>query len=329
MLLYLFVLTALLYVLFFFLKPILESNKNQDATTYYHEFMESGAAQDSAKNSKRVPFPSLFDKPTKYISLIVPAYNEALRMEGMLNEALNYLLEREKDAKFTFEIIIVDDGSRDATAKVAMEYVNKYSSDVVRLLKLETNQGKGGAVQQGMLHARGQYMLMVDSDGATRIEDLILLEERLKEVEKDGMGIAVGSRAQYEKKALAERAWYRNILMIGFHFLVSTLCVKGIRDTQCGFKLFSRRAAQYIFPNQHLRRWSFDVELLYLAQHSPIPIPIEEVPVRWMEIDGSKLNVATATLQMGRDLFVIRLCYLFGFWRAQPASRFVHLARNR
>jgi dolichyl-phosphate beta-glucosyltransferase len=328
MLLYLFALTALLYVVFFFLKPILESSKQQDATTYYHEYVESGPVPDP-KSQGRAPFPSLFDKPTKYLSLIVPAYNEELRMEGMLNEALKYLLEREKDASFTFEIIIVDDGSKDATAKVAMEYVKKYSSDVVRLMKLSANQGKGGAVQQGMLHARGKYLLMVDSDGATRIEDLIQLEDRLKLVEKDGLGIAVGSRAQYEKKALAERAWYRNILMIGFHFLVSTLCVRGIRDTQCGFKLFSRRAAQYIFPNQHLRRWSFDVELLYLAQHSPIPISIEEVPVRWMEIDGSKLNVATATLQMGRDLFVIRLCYLLGFWRAHPTSRFMNLARSR
>lgn len=325
MLLFAFALTALLYVVFFFLKPILDSSKQPPATSYYHEFTDPGVGNEAPQKK---PFPSLSDAPTKYLSLIVPAYNEALRIEGMLNEALKYLMEREKDAKFTFEIIIVDDGSRDSTARVAMNYVEKYGSDVVRLLKLSANQGKGGAVQQGMLHARGQYLLMVDSDGATRIEDFGLLEEKVKLAAQDGMGIAVGSRAQYEKKALAERAWYRNILMLGFHFLVSTLCVRGIRDTQCGFKLFTRRAAQYVFPNQHLRRWSFDVELLYLAQHHNPSIPIEEVPVRWMEIAGSKLNVATATLQMGRDLFVIRLCYLFGVWRAHPASLFMNLNKK-
>jgi dolichyl-phosphate beta-glucosyltransferase len=109
-----------------------------------------------------------------------------------------------------------------------------------------------------------------------------------------------------------QRAWYRNILMHGFHFAVSTLCVRDIRDTQCGFKLFSRQSALLLFPLQHLRRWCFDVELLFLAQR--LRLPVREVAVNWEEVPGSKLQLLESSLLMARDLCIIRACYATGIW---------------
>jgi len=248
-----------------------------------------------------------------YLSIIVPAYNEEERIGTMLNETVEYLLRRSTDEdRFEWEIIVVDDGSRDKTGLVVLDWVKRYTTDRIRILPLVKNQGKGGAVQQGMLHARGKYLLMADADAATRIEDVARLEEKMKATEKDGKGVIVGSRAHLEHKAVATRKWYRNVLMYGFHILVSILTVKGIRDTQCGFKLFSRRAAQHLFFNQHLRRWSFDVELLCLAQK--LRIPMAEVAVNWTEIPGSKLNLLESSFAMARDLFLIRFAYAFRIW---------------
>lgn len=101
--------------------------------------------------------------------------------------------------------------------------------------------------------------------------------------------------------------------MHGFHFLVSSLCVQTIRDTQCGFKLFNRETARVLFPPLHIERWAFDVELLYLAE--TLDIPMTEIAVRWQEIQGSKLNVIDASLTMLRELVLIRLCYGFGIWK--------------
>lgn len=250
---------------------------------------------------------------------MTPVWTEN-RMHAMMAETLPYLQKRAReDSSFTYEIIIVDDGSRDATDHIALEYVSRYGTDAIRLLKLVKNQGKGGAVQQGMLHARGELLLMVDADGATEISELGKLEKAVKEcMTKDGHGLAVGSRAHLEDAAIAERKWYRNILMHGFHFLVSCLCVRGIRDTQCGFKLFARNTARLLFANQHVRRWCFDVELLHIAQRKGVPM--REVGVRWQEIPGSKLALLESSVLMGRDLVVIRFCYMFGFWKVQDVK---------
>ena len=259
------------------------------------------------------PFPSLFDKPTVTLSLIVPAYNEQVRLPVMMDETLDYLEKRcRRDRGFSYEVIVVDDGSRDNTAAVALDYSRKFTTEKVRLLKLHENHGKGGAVRKGMMRARGKHLLMVDADGATQIKDLENLEKYAEAIKKNDLSLVVGSRHHLMLDAVAQRTALRNALMFGFHFYVSIMCAPGINDTQCGFKLFSRKAAQKLFPSQHIERWAFDVELLYLANKQDIPIA--EVGVDWQEISGSKVNLFSSIPQMARDILTIRLCYMFRIW---------------
>ena len=223
-----------------------------------------------------------------------------------------------KDGLKPYEILIVDDGSKDKTSEVALKYVKKYGSDKIRLLTLEKNAGKGGALQMGMLHGRGKYLLMVDADGASKISDLANLETALNSIEDNEHGIAVGSRSHLQENAVAQRAWYRNFLMYAFHFLVAFFAVRGIKDTQCGFKLFTRRTAAILFKNLNLKRWCFDVEILYMA--TLLKIPIVEVSINWQEIEGSKLSILDSSLTMARDLVLIKFCYLFGVWSIDNAE---------
>lgn len=252
------------------------------------------------------------------LSVIVPAYKEETRLALGIDAMIPFLKERQaKDPRRTWEIVIVDDGSPDGTTKAALEYVKKEGVSKIRVLTLKKNRGKGGAVKRGMMVARGKYLLMADADGATQFSDIQHLEHKIESVQRDGQGVAVGSRAHLEEAdVVRKRALLRNILMWGFHFLVSFVGgIHGVRDTQCGFKLFTRDTARILFTNLHVERWCFDVELLFMA--AKFNIPVVEVAVNWEEIDGSKLDTFWSTLQMLRDLFRIRLCYTFGVWSAK------------
>ncbi|XP_042455804.1 dolichyl-phosphate beta-glucosyltransferase-like [Zingiber officinale] len=276
----------------------------------------------------KVPCPSIFDQAEKHISLIVPAFNEEHRLSGAFVETINYLQKRaSSDKSFSYEVIIVDDGSTDRTSKVAFSFVRKYKIENVRVILLGKNHGKGEAIRKGMLHSRGELLLMLDADGATKINDLEKLEsqihalaDKVKELNPSNQSLrlseievaAFGSRAHLEKQALATRKWYRNFLMKGFHLVVLLTAGPGIRDTQCGFKMFTRAAGRRLFTNMRLKRWCFDVELVYLCKH--IGIPIIEVSVNWSEIPGSKVRL-TSILHMLFELMLIRLGYGLGIWK--------------
>uniref|UniRef100_A0A5F5PM72 Dolichyl-phosphate beta-glucosyltransferase n=1 Tax=Equus caballus TaxID=9796 RepID=A0A5F5PM72_HORSE len=236
--------------------------------------------------------PSIWDSPTKQLSVVVPSYNEEKRLPVMMDEALSYLEKRQK-----------------------------YGSDKVRVITLVKNRGKGGAIRMGIFSSRGEKILMADADGATKFPDVEKLEKGLNDLQPwpGQMAIACGSRAHLEKESIAQRSYFRTLLMYGFHFLVWFLCVKGIRDTQCGFKLLTREAASRTFSSLHIERWAFDVELLYIAQF--FKIPIAEIAVNWTEIEGSKLVPFWSWLQMGKDLLFIRLRYLTGAWRLQQPRK--------
>jgi len=271
---------------------------------------------DPNNNNKIHKFPSPSTSPSVYISIVIPAFDEQERLPKMIEDTLNYLKNRKvKESSFTYEVVIVDDGSRDNTSNIALKYVKKETVNNVRLLKLLKNRGKGGAVKRGVLCARGKYVLMADADGATDITDLNRLEENIRKIEKsDGFAVSVGSRAHLvNSDVVAKRTFIRNILMHGFHLFVYILGVKGIKDTQCGFKLFSYSAARTLFDELHIERWAFDVELLYRAQL--LNIPVAEVAVNWREIPGSKLSPIASSIQMAKDLARIRLAYILRIWK--------------
>ncbi|XP_034951273.1 dolichyl-phosphate beta-glucosyltransferase [Chelonus insularis] len=279
------------------------------------------------KTKEREVFPSIDDKQSLHLSVIIPAYNEEERLQPMLDESLEYL-EKRKRSGLTYEIIVVSDGSTDKTVKVAESYAEKY--DNIRVLELIKNRGKGGAVRLGMQSARGSVLLFADADGATKFSDFEKLEESLKNVlgcdyltnpqqVADAHAVICGSRAHLEKEETAKRSIFRLFLMHGFHILVWTLCVRDIRDTQCGFKLLTRQSARVLFQALHVERWAFDVEMLYLAQ--TLNIPITEIAVNWTEIEGSKIVPFWSWLQMGRDLGLIWLRYRIGAWKIRKLKQ--------
>uniref|UniRef100_M1C5Z8 Dolichyl-phosphate beta-glucosyltransferase n=2 Tax=Solanum TaxID=4107 RepID=M1C5Z8_SOLTU len=181
-----------------------------------------------------------------------------------------------------------------------------------------------------MLHSRGELLLMLDADGATRIDDMEKLENQIHAVAKKGQqsedsagrdstirisdvpAAVFGSRAHLEEKALATRKWYRNFLMKGFHIVVLLAAGSGIRDTQCGFKMFTRSAARKLFLNIRLKRWCFDVELVYLCKW--FRVSMNEISVNWTEIPGSKVNLLSIP-NMLWEMAIMSLGYRTGIWK--------------
>jgi dolichyl-phosphate beta-glucosyltransferase len=277
------------------------------------------------------------------LSLIIPAYNEEERLPIMLNETLDYLvknresltqlfdavidnMQRRNKSVIKYEIIVVDDGSSDNTCDVVRKYAATLTSgDTVKLITMHQNVGKGGAVKTGMLRSLGQLCLMIDADGATDISDglpKLLKEMYILNKNRNNRSLpptlaVFGSRAHLENESTATRSKVRTFLMHAFHFFVKALCSSRIKDTQCGFKLFTRSAAVSLFTNLHLRRWAFDTELVIIAEK--LNISVSEVGVIWHEVDGSKLDggklsLALVSLGMLRDMLCVRACYFLRIW---------------
>ncbi|EJU03764.1 hypothetical protein DACRYDRAFT_49430 [Dacryopinax primogenitus] len=299
----------------------------------------------TASSPNPQPLPSLSSPASCALSVIIPAYNEVLRLPKMLDEAIPYLEEHhssraaraaEEELQASepvedhpvvqgqegYEILIVDDGSKDATTASALSYASAHPTIPIRVVTLEKNRGKGGAVKHGVLHSRGARILFVDADGATKFEDLRRVWKECARLERVGAGYAcvVGSRAHLVgTDAVVKRSLIRNILMHGLHTILRTLGVGFVQDTQCGFKLFSRPLAQLLFPAQHVTHWMFDVELLILC--SMLRAPVAEVPVGWHEVGGSKIRLVWDSLGMLKDLLVVRANYALGTWRVPRMPR--------
>lgn len=237
-----------------------------------------------------------------YLSVIIPAYNEEERIADTLYIIKDYLAQQ----PYASEVIIVDDGSTDWTTEVVRSvdyYSNEIKSQQISVvLENVKNVGKGFSVARGMLKARGTYVLFLDADLAAPIDEIVRLLPYLDE----GYEVVIGSRrlgaAYAENKSLARR-----VLSAGFNWFVSLFIVRGIKDTQCGFKAFHHDAAQEIARRQKTYRFSFDVEQLYLAKR--LGYRIKEVPIRYTHKEGSKVNPLVAAFQMVLDVLKIRLLH--------------------
>ena len=205
------------------------------------------------------------------VSIIIPAYNEEARLPATLVATAEYFAGRGEP----FDILVVDDGSRDGTSEVAAAFARAHPDVSVQCLSYGGNRGKGYAVRYGMLRARGDLRLFCDADLATPPQEY--------EVVLAGMGalsaeIGIGSRPLRESNLLVHQPWYREWLGRGFNKAVRLMAVSGIADTQCGFKIFTAQAAQEVFSRCRVDGFAFDAEALYVARK--LGYAIAEVPIR-------------------------------------------------
>jgi len=240
-----------------------------------------------------------------FLSVIIPAYNEEYRLPGYLLRILKYLEEAYPNNQA--EILVVDDGSTDATAAVASSLNN--GAGRIKVIRLERNRGKGYAVRTGMLAAKGILRIFTDADGATPFEEI----EKLLQSLENGADIAVASRALKDDTRTVRSNPLRKFIGNAFNLLVRSLAVPGIYDTQCGFKLFKGEIAAALFSAQRISKFGFDVEVLFLARKHGFRIV--EVPVNWNDVAGTKVHVVKDAVRMFRDVFVTRLRWATGKYR--------------
>lgn len=231
------------------------------------------------------------------ISVVIPAYNEEKRIEPTLKKVTDYLKSNFKN----YEIIVVDDASSDNTVGVA----EKYKDRKVKIIKNRKNMGKGFSVRRGILNAKFPLVLFTDSDLATPIAELKKLIAFITDYD-----VVIASRNMKESDVKTKQSALRVVLGKTFPLLVKIIALRGLEDTQCGFKLFRTSAAKKIFAKQRLYRFSFDVEILFIAKKRGYKI--KEVPVVWIDKKGSKVNIVKDSSRMLFDLFKIRINSLMG-----------------
>lgn len=239
--------------------------------------------------------------PSIFLSVIIPAYNEENRLRQALPPVRDYLQGQD----FSWEVIVVDDGSSDNTSKVLEEI---FPRGEARVLRNPGNRGKGYSVRQGVFAARGEILLFSDADFSTPIEEFGNLHSYLR----DNFDIAIGSRALKESKLVVHQPWLRERIGRMFILFVRMIALKGFHDTQCGFKCFRRDAALKVFSKATVDGFSFDVELLLIAQRRGLRI--KEVPVEWRDAKGSKVNVVKDSIRMLVDLCKIRVNFIRGVY---------------
>jgi dolichyl-phosphate beta-glucosyltransferase len=217
--------------------------------------------------------------PGVELSIVIPAFNEEVRLPASLGAISAYLAARPSAPRV--EVLVVDDGSGDATAMRAEDAGRRYGLDL-RVLRLPKNSGKGFAVRTGCLEARGRSVLVTDADLSTPIYEWEKLAAR-------DAPVAIGSRAVDESLVKERQSLGRRAMGKLFNRLVRLVAVPGIRDTQCGFKLFSREAAREIFSRAKVDRFAYDVEALLLARQ--LGYAIAEVPVLWFNSADSRVTL--------------------------------------
>ena len=244
-----------------------------------------------------------------FLSVVIPAYNEALRIGSTLEKVRQYLETR----SYPCELILVDDGSGDETPRLLADFCERYPA--ARALRNERNRGKGYSVRRGVLEARGEFVLFTDADLSAPIEEANKL---LGALESAGADTAVGSRALDRRLAGVPQPWRREVAGRVFNHIVRFFTGLKLRDTQCGMKLFRRSTTRPAFELQQVTGFGFDPELLFLIERRGGRIV--EVPVRWSDNPATKVRFLRDSTRMFLDLVLLRWRALTGKYEIEKQS---------
>lgn len=249
---------------------------------------------------------STSDPAPPLLSIIIPAYNEEKRLPVSLDKILAW----RETVPYDVEIVVVENGSSDATTAVADAYASAHPD----LRLLHSPKGKGAAVREGMLNGRGDFLFICDSDLSMPIEEV----EKFLPPQLSGYDVAIGSREAPGAVRYNEPA-YRHIMGRVFNFIVRILAIPGFQDTQCGFKMFKRQTAVSVFARQRVTGWTFDVEALYLAIKEGARVV--EVPIDWYFNPDSRVEAVRDTWNMFWDVLRIRIDAWRGLYDSPAISR--------
>lgn len=238
----------------------------------------------------------------KSISIVIPSYNESKKIASTLTKIVSYMNSK----KLCYEIIVVDDGSTDNSNEIVKELSEK--NNKIKPIRNQKNKGKGYSVRKGVLNSKYDLILFTDADLSTPITELDNLMVFL-----DNYDMIIGSRNLKGSKIKIKQPFYRRIPGKIFPLLVNLIMFQDIRDTQCGFKLFKRKAAIEIFNRQKLNGFSFDVEVLYLAKE--LKLKIKEAPIVWMNDINSKINPIRDPYKMFKELLRIKFNVIMGKYK--------------
>jgi len=234
-----------------------------------------------------------------FLTIIIPAYNEKNRLPPSLHKIAKFLRQQTYQA----EVIVVENGSTDQTAQTVLDFSQQYvmDDDPFEVILLQSRPGKGAAVRKGMLHGRGEYLFICDTDLAMPIDEITKFLPPA--IDAQNYPVAIASR-EAPGAVRYDEPFYRHLMGRVFNQLVRWMAVPVIQDTQCGFKCFSREAAELIFPLQQIDGWGFDVEVLYIArQHN---LELVEIPINWYYQDDSRIRPIQDTFNMVIELIKIR-----------------------
>ena len=244
--------------------------------------------------------------PTPFLSLIIPAHDEEARLPEGIGQVYEFLSRQ----SYSAEVVVVENGSQDHTFALAQDFASTHPQ--FKVLQ-NAQSGKGRAVRQGMLAAQGEYRFMCDVDLSMPIEEV----NRFLPPTLEGYDISIASR-EAPGAVRYNEPYYRHLVGRVYNGLIRTLALPGLQDTQCGFKCFSKRAAEDLFPRQTLTGWSFDVEILFIARI--IGYRMVEIPINWYYHPHSKISVVRDSFKMGLDLLTIRSNALRGLYTRSNAS---------
>ena len=242
------------------------------------------------------------------VSIVIPAYNEESRVIPTLERIHEYFRRREME----FEIIVVDDGSKDNTVEAVRQWQknrlfpsplrgeDEGGGEIVRIISHPVNKGKGAAVRTGVIEAKGDLILFSDADLSTPIEEF----EKLKKAIDDGYDVAIGSRGMPDSDVKVKQNLLRRMIGAMGSYVIKLLVIKTFADTQCGFKMFRAEKGKALFKRQKISGFAFDVEMLYRAVRKNYRV--KEVPVVWINSSMSRVDALRDPLRVLRDLFRIR-----------------------